>query len=193
MFQVRVHGRGGQGVAATAELLSVAAFNDGRYALAFRGYRSVRNGIPVAAFCRIDDKAIRTREPVARPDALIVEDPSLLRQDEVLAGLGPEGYLVINSSLGLGELGLIGRIGQLCRDRMLVIPATRLAFAHLGRPLPGAPLLGGLAALTSQVDLEQVAAALHGRFSRRIADANEAAAREGYAFARAEREALASA
>ncbi len=74
MFQVRIHGRGGQGVVTAAELLSLAAFAEGRHAQAFPSFGSERTGAPVVAFCRIDDHEIRTREPVSEPDALIVQD-----------------------------------------------------------------------------------------------------------------------
>ena len=74
MFQVRIHGRGGQGVVTAAELLSVAAFEEGRHAQAFPSFGSERTGAPVVSFCRIDDRRIRTREPVSEPDALIVVD-----------------------------------------------------------------------------------------------------------------------
>ena len=74
MFQIRIHGRGGQGVVSGAELLSVAAFLEGRHAQAFPSFGSERMGAPVMAFCRIDDKEIRLREPVLDPDALIIQD-----------------------------------------------------------------------------------------------------------------------
>ena len=66
MFQVRFHGRGGQGVVTAAELLAAAAFIEGRYAQAFPSFGSERMGAPVMSFCRIDDKPIRTHEPVDR-------------------------------------------------------------------------------------------------------------------------------
>ena len=34
MFQIRLHGRGGQGVVTSAEMLSLAAFTEGHYAQA---------------------------------------------------------------------------------------------------------------------------------------------------------------
>jgi pyruvate ferredoxin oxidoreductase gamma subunit len=73
MFQVRIHGRGGQGVVTAAEMLSVAAFLEGRYAQAFPSFGSERTGAPVVAFCRIDEREIRLREPVREPDALIIQ------------------------------------------------------------------------------------------------------------------------
>ena len=59
LIEVRLHGRGGQGVVTAAELLSVAAFDEGRHAQAFPSFGSERTGAPVVAFCRIDDAPIR--------------------------------------------------------------------------------------------------------------------------------------
>ena len=64
-----------------AELLSVAAFDEGRHAQAFPTFGSERTGAPVVSFCRIDDEPIRAREPIAEPDALIEQ----LRKDEAIA------------------------------------------------------------------------------------------------------------
>ena len=97
MFQVRIHGRGGQGVVTAAELLSVAAFREGRHAQAFPSFGSERTGAPVVAFCRIDDRPIRLREPILAPDAIIIQDPTLLHQVDVFGGLAPDGYIVINT------------------------------------------------------------------------------------------------
>jgi pyruvate ferredoxin oxidoreductase gamma subunit len=87
MSQVRFHGRGGQGVVTAAELLASAAFSEDRYAQAFPSFGSERMGAPVMSFCRIDDKPIRTHEPVAEPDALLIQDPTLLHQADLFAGL----------------------------------------------------------------------------------------------------------
>ena len=70
MLQIRIHGRGGQGVVTAAELLSIAAFEQGRHAHAFPSFGSERTGAPVVAFCRIDDSEIRLREPILAPDVL---------------------------------------------------------------------------------------------------------------------------
>jgi pyruvate ferredoxin oxidoreductase gamma subunit len=173
MFQVRIHGRGGQGVVTAAELLSVAAFSEGRHAQAFPSFGSERSGAPVVSFCRIDDKEIRVREPIAEPDALIVQDATLLHQVALFEGLQPDGYVLINSSrsfaeLGLEELELPGR--------RMTVPATELAREHLGRPLPNAVLLGGFAAISGVVSLEAVAAAIREKFKGKLADGNIAAA-----------------
>ena len=58
MFQVRIHGRGGQGVVSAAEMLSIAAFDEGKHSQAIPSFGSERMGAPVVAYVRIDDKEI---------------------------------------------------------------------------------------------------------------------------------------
>ena len=175
MFQVRIHGRGGQGVVTAAELLSVAAFLDGAHAQAFPSFGSERTGAPVVAFCRIDDRAIRVREPIVAPDSLIVQDPTLLHQVDVFGGLRPGGLVLLNSTHGAGDLGL----GEL---NVLTVPATDLARTHLGKPLPNAALLGAFAAATGVVTLGSVCAAIRERFSAKPAEGNVAAAVTAFAL-----------
>src|SRR5512138_3452354 len=132
MFQVRIHGRGGQGVVTAAELLSVAAFSEGRHAQAFPSFGSERTGAPVMAFCRIDDRPIRVREPVMRPDALVVQDATLLHQVNVFEGLNPEGAVMINSPRPIEELGLADLAETVPHAVALTVPATALALRHFG-------------------------------------------------------------
>jgi pyruvate ferredoxin oxidoreductase gamma subunit len=184
MFQVRIHGRGGQGVVTAAEMLSVAAFLEGRHAQAFPSFGSERTGAPVVSFCRIDDKQIRSREPIAAPDALIVQDPTLLHQVDVFGGTTATSYVLINSSRALADLGLSTLGERLDLERVRTVPATEFAREHLGRPLPNAVLLGAFAAQTGAVSIGSVAAAIRERFSGKLADGNVAAAEAAYEFAR---------
>jgi len=176
MFQVRIHGRGGQGVVTGAEMLSVAAFHEGRYAQAFPSFGSERMGAPVMAFCRIDDKDIRLREPVMEPDALIVQDTTLLHQVDLFKGLATTGYIILNSSRPFADLGLGEFAGRFDPRRLAAVPATEIALKHVGRPVPNVPLLGAFAALSGQIRLESVVAAIRSKFPSRIAEANVAAA-----------------
>ncbi len=193
MFPGRFHGRGGQGVVTAAELLASAAFSEGRHAQAFPSFGSERMGAPVMSFCRIDDKPIRTHEPVTDPDALLIQDVTLLHQADLFAGLKADGYMLLNSPRGFGDLGLAGFSVRYRADRLLTVPAASLAMTHLGRPLPGAPLLGGLAALTGVVSLDAVLAAIAERFAGKVAAGNAAAARAAFEFVVSEAAELAEA
>ena len=77
MLQIRLHGRGGQGVVTAAEMLSLSAFLEGHYAQAFPSFGSERTGAPVVAYARIYDREIRTHEPMLMPDSWVVQDPTL--------------------------------------------------------------------------------------------------------------------
>ncbi|HET9103386.1 MAG TPA: 2-oxoacid:acceptor oxidoreductase family protein [Solirubrobacteraceae bacterium] len=187
MFEIRIHGRGGQGVVTAAELLSVAAFDEGRHAQAFPSFGSERTGAPVVAFCRIGDRPIRTREPIADPGGLIIGDPTLLHQVDVFGGLRPDGYVLINTSRELGELDLGDVLRRHDAERWRTVAATELARAHLGRPLPNAALLGGFAALTGAVGIEAVTAAIRERFPGPTGEANAAAALDAHRRLRAPR------
>jgi pyruvate ferredoxin oxidoreductase gamma subunit len=181
MLQIRIHGRGGQGVVTATELLSIAAFEQGRHAQAFPSFGSERTGAPVVAFCRIDDRPIRLREPILKPDVLIVQDPTLLHQVDVFQGLQPEGYVLINSRRNFAELGLGEVTDRFRHDRLITVPATQIALRHLGRPLPNAVLLGGFAALSGLISLDAVAHAIRDKFTGVVAEKNVEAAAEAYA------------
>jgi pyruvate ferredoxin oxidoreductase gamma subunit len=186
MIQVRIHGRGGQGVVTAAEMLSVAAFEEGRYAQAFPSFGSERTGAPVVAFCRIDDREIRTREPVVDPDALIVQDVTLVHQVDLFAGLHADGYLLINSTRSFDDLGLGELAARFRHERMLTVPATELALRCIGVPIPNTVLLGGLCAVSGVIGLDALAAAVRARFPAAQAEANITAAREAHAWVTAE-------
>ena len=193
MLQIRIHGRGGQGVVTAAEMLSLAAFEQGRHAQAFPSFGSERTGAPVVAFCRIDDQEIRLREPIMAPDVLIVQDPTLLHQVDVFQGLKPNGYVLINTRRSYDELGLADNSQRFRHERLVTVPATDIALRLLGRPLPNAVLLGGFAALSGLITLEAVEHAIRHKFKGKVAEANVAGAHEAYAYVQNEIKELAHA
>ena len=180
MFEVRIHGRGGQGVVTAAEMLSIAAFEEGRHAQAFPSFGSERTGAPVVAFCRIADKEIRLREPIMQPDALIIQDPTLLHQVDVFSGLKKSGYILINTTSTFDELGLSDYVRDFPADRLCTLEATALGLKHVGRPMPNVPLLAGFAALSGTIKLESVCMAINAKFSGKVAAGNIAAATEAF-------------
>lgn len=180
MFQVRIHGRGGQGVVTGAEMMSIAAFLGGRHAQAFPSFGSERTGAPVVAFCRMDDKEIRLREPIMQPDAIIIQDATLLHQVDVFGGLKKGGFILINTTRSFVELGLGEFVKGFQPDHLLTVPASELAMKHVGRPVPNVPLLGAFAALGGLISLAAVQQAIDDKFSGSVALGNKAAAEEAY-------------
>jgi pyruvate ferredoxin oxidoreductase gamma subunit len=186
MFQVRIHGRGGQGVVTAAELLSIAAFEDGKHAQAFPTFGSERAGAPVVSYCRIDERPIRVREPVAEPDALIVQDPTLLHQVDLFGGVGDDAFVLVNTGRSFDELGIGEYVRRFRRERLLTVPAGEIAERQIGRRLPNAALLGGFAAISGVVSLQSVIKAISQKFSGEVADGNARAANAAHEHVRRE-------
>jgi pyruvate ferredoxin oxidoreductase gamma subunit len=172
MFQVRIHGRGGQGVVTAAEMLSVAAFLEHKHAQAFPSFGSERMGAPVMAFCRISDREIRLREPIIEPDAVIIQDKTTIEPANAFHGVVENGFILINSSCEENY--------NLKSIRVKCIDANKIALEHVGRPIPNAVLLGSFAALTGIVKIDSVIEAIKKKFSGILAEKNINAARAAY-------------
>ncbi len=185
MLQVRIHGRGGQGVVTAAEMLSIAAFEEGKHAQAIPSFGSERMGAPVVAYVRIADVPIELTEPVMSPDVLIVQDPTLFHAVDVFSGLAPDGFVLINTSRTIAELHIEEALAQLPASHVGIVAATELALRHLGRPTPNTALLGALVALTGRLAMESVIKAINDKFKGEVAERNVAVARAAHAEARA--------
>src|SRR4030067_2640673 len=104
MYEVRFHGRGGQGAVMAAQSLAAAAFREGNHALAFPFFGAERRGAPVLAFARVDSKKIRQRTQVYKPDFVVVLDDKLMGYVDVTAGLKEGGTLIVKSPLPPGKI-----------------------------------------------------------------------------------------
>ena len=163
LIEIRWHGRGGQGAVTSAELLAMAAIDEGKYAQAFPSFGPERRGAPVLAFDRISDKEpIRTRAEIAEPDVIVVLDPSLLRIVDVTSGLKNDGTLIINTKRPLKDIA--SNFGT--KWRLAAIDATKLAREVLGVPIVNTTMLGALLRATEVVKLESLTEPLKHRFGR---------------------------
>lgn len=169
-----------------AEMLALAGFMEKHCAQAFPSFGSERTGAPVVAFARLASHEIRVREPVLEPNVVLVQDRTLLDTVNVFDGLQKDGYVLINTDKSIDQLGLTEFARALPPGHCLAVPATRFAMEKLGRPLPGAGMLAGMAAMTGMMKLESVIAAYNEKFKGRIAEANAEVARLAYDYVRNE-------
>ena len=173
LIEIRIHGRGGQGNVAAAELLALAAFDDGYQVQAFPAFGAERTGSPVQAFVRLSSKPIRLRSQVYQPDVVIVQDPALGRTAEVFAGLKPGGVVLLNAE---SEPPFTPPDST---ARVFTVPATRIAAEVVGRPIPNAVMLGAFTAATGLVELSSLTTAILDRFAGELAVKNARAAVTG--------------
>ncbi len=174
MKEIRIHGRGGQGSVTAAELIAVAAFEDGKWSQAFPYFGTERRGAPVTAFARIADRQIRTRSQIYEPDYVIVQDPSLIHAVDVAGGMRENGLLIINSEKKPSELKIN------TKARVKTFDATKLALEVIGLPIVNTALLGAFAGATGEIRLESVNKAIKERFPGKVGEKNIAAVKRAY-------------
>ncbi len=159
MIEIRFHGRGGQGSVIASKILAKAFFMEGKHVSAFPYFGVERRGAPVTAFTRVDDKPIRAKYQIYEPDYVIVLDPSLLKAVDVLKGISPEGYLLVNTIKSPEELKSMMKF-----DKIATVDATSIAIKHrLGSqaaPIVNTAILGAFARVSGLVKIETVMEAI---------------------------------
>jgi pyruvate ferredoxin oxidoreductase gamma subunit len=176
--EIRLHGRGGQGAVLAAELMVVAAFEDGKYGQAFPAFGGERRGAPVQAFVRLDAYPVRVRYRVNQPDHVIIMDHTLPNTVDVLEGLKPGGLALIDSEKSPAALLFSANAP------VYAVPATRIALEIFGQPFVNPAMLGAWAAATGEVSLEAIQHAFQQRFPGVLGEKNSRAALMGYDFIR---------
>jgi len=177
MYEVRFHGRGGQGAVMAAQALAAAAFAEGNYAVAFPHFGAERRGAPVLAFARFDKKKIRVKTQIYEPDFVVALDDSLLELN-ILAGMKEAGMVIINTPKKPEELDLGKSVPTATVD------ATTIALQVLGRPVTNSAILGAFAKATGLLRMESIEKGILDIFGPRIgakaAEKNATAARASY-------------
>jgi pyruvate ferredoxin oxidoreductase gamma subunit len=177
--ELRIHGRGGQGSVTAAELIAVAAFEDGVYSQAFPAFGVERRGAPVQAFVRFNDAKIRLRSQVYEPDYIIVQDSSLIRDVDVFGGLKKGGIAIVNTERSIDAAVPEG-------VRLITLDATGIALEKLGVPIMNTTLIGAFAAATGEIALPAIRKALMRRFPGKLGEKNVAAAEYAYKLVKGE-------
>ncbi len=159
MHQIRVHGRGGQGVVTAAELIAIAAFNEGKEAQAFPAFGVERTGAPIESFVRISKHPIRTREQVQNPDILIIQDATLLESVNVTKGCDNKTIAIINSAKNKSEIHI-----DLPDENVFIIDATKIALDIIGKNIVNTVILGSIAKDTDLFSLDSAKKAIKQKF-----------------------------
>ena len=174
MKEIRIHGRGGQGSVTAAELLAIAAFEDGLYSQAFPSFGVERRGAPVMAFVRLSDQKIRLRSQVYDPDYVIVQDATLIEAVDVAGGLKPGGMIIVNTEHKPGDLRLETEAA------VRTIDATRIALDIIGKPIMNTVMLGAFAGASREITVDSIKHAVRDRFPGAAGEKNADAVQHAY-------------
>ncbi|MGD0352231.1 MAG: 2-oxoacid:acceptor oxidoreductase family protein [Dehalococcoidia bacterium] len=186
LYEIRWHGRGGQGAVTAAKIIAQAAY--------FKGYQGVtaapsfgaeRRGVPVSALTRISTESIAVVSQVENPSAVVVLDQSLLKYEEVISGLSSDGWLIVNSWLHPKELKIKGDFNIAAADATKV--CRELGLMVGGLPMVNTAMLGAFAYATQIVDMPSIEKVIRERFSNSAIDINLAAIEKTYEITKLDR------
>lgn len=183
MYELRFHGRGGQGAVLAAKILAKALTEEGRVAKAIPSFGFERRGAPVTSFVRFDDRPIRQVTNIYHPNCSVCLDPTLPRAIDIFEGMAPGGTWVQATKKKFDELAVpesIAVVG-LC-------DAVGLALEIFGGFITNTIILGALARTTGIVSVDALNVGMKSVAFRDAAlDKNIEAVRRGFEETRVRR------
>lgn len=169
MIQIRIHGRGGQGVVTAAELIALAAFSQKLEAQAFPMFGVERTGAPIQSFVRLSQEKILTKAHIYKPNIIIVQDPTLLLDKNTLVGVNKETILIINSQEAKKDIYKKIK-GEIKEENIFSAPATKIAMEIIGKNIVNTVTLGIFAQATKLITLNSLLKAIKEKFKNKDKD-----------------------
>jgi pyruvate ferredoxin oxidoreductase gamma subunit len=178
MLEIRIHGRGGQGVVAASEILAIAFFKDGKKSQAFPNFGVERSGAPIQSFVRVSDEEILSREHVYRPDILIIQDDSLIGRANIFAGIKKETIIVVNSKESMDKLFLKIEKEKVLpknfkKNNLILVDASSIALEIFKKNIVNTSILGALAKVPNLISLKSIILAIEEKFADKDKDVIE--------------------
>ena len=166
IIDIRLHGRGGQGVMTSSYLIAEAALLENKYVHAFPSFGPERSGAPIAAFARISDEKFYVKTEIYEPDIVVVQDPTLLGQVDVVLGLKDGGLVIVNTD-DPNTIGIQNLKNSRPDIKLATVNASKIASEEIGIKATNTAILGALVKLTGEriIRLESVKEAIQARFS----------------------------
>jgi 2-oxoacid:acceptor oxidoreductase gamma subunit (pyruvate/2-ketoisovalerate family) len=181
MIDIRLHGRGGQGVMTSSYLIAEAALLEDKYVHAFPSFGPERSGAPIAAFARVSNEKFYVKTEIYKPDIVIVQDPTLLGQVDVAAGLKQGGIILVNTDDPNSE-GVSNLKNSRPDAKFATVDATSIAAEEIGIKQTNTAILGAMVKLTNEeiISRASLKSAIMARFREEPARKNVRAVDRSY-------------
>ncbi len=167
-YDIRIHGRAGQGAKTAAQLLAESAIDIGMYAQSFPEFGAERTGAPMKAYSRISKDKISVHYQITKPDIVVVMDESLFNAENVLEGIKENSCIIVNTSYDPGTVRKKYNIPD--SVKVYTLNATKIAIDLFGRNFVNIPLLGAIVKLVGIVDPEKVKDSIRKKFIKKLGE-----------------------
>ncbi len=173
MKEIRLHGKGGQGLLRAAHIIVKTAVAVGEYGSFVPYFGVERRGAPVYGFLRLDNKPILPKNQVYNPDCIIILDDTLLKEGNIYEGLNDDSIVIINTKSSISDLNFPPQV-----KKVGIVDATKISLKHLGRDIPNTTMLGAFCKTTDWLSIDDMSDTIGMEFD----EINIAASREGFEF-----------
>jgi pyruvate ferredoxin oxidoreductase gamma subunit len=171
VFEIRIHGRGGQGGKTAAQFIAETALAQGKEIQAFPEYGPERTGAPVNAYVRIADEKIRIYHSVKHPNAVLVIDPTLMNLIDVTQGMQDGSILIVNSSKSPEDIRKLTGF----KGKIYTVDATKISIEATGINKPNIPIIGALIKATEVIPKAGLEDVIKGKFLKKLGEEKTAA------------------
>lgn len=183
--EIRLQGRGGQGIVTAGELLGKAAILEGKFAQSIPTFGPERRGALSTCSLRISNQPILLKCSSTTADVLCLLDPTIWHFVNITAGFGESGLLIFNTTNSPDEISQELRSGKYGYSlttqnySLFTVDATGIALEIMGKAITNTAMMGAFARATGLVKMESVTHVLKEKFENR-ADINIRMAMKAY-------------
>ncbi len=152
MLQIRWHSRAGQGAVTGAKALADIMARTGKYVQAYSVYGAEKRGAPMSAYDKIDNKPILDHSKWMVPDFVLVIDPSLVFQKEIVDNTTDNTVFIVTSHMNKDDLLQIAK--HLQGKKLYLVDAIKISQEEIGRAIPNTPMLGAFIKISKILPFE---------------------------------------
>ena len=183
--EIRLQGRGGQGVVTAGELLGKAAILEGKFAQSIPTFGPERRGALSSCSLRISNRPILLKCSTTTADVICILDPTIWHFINITAGFIENGLLIFNTTKSPDEINeelITGKYGYRFTSQncsLFTVDAMGIALDILGKTITNTAMMGAFARATGLVQMESVATVIREKFGEK-ADLNIQMATQAY-------------
>jgi pyruvate ferredoxin oxidoreductase gamma subunit len=181
MLQIRWHSRAGQGAVTGAKALADVMARTGKYVQAYSVYGAEKRGAPMSAYDKISDTPILDHSKWMTPDYVLVIDPSLVFQEEIVENTKDDTIFIVTSHMDKDDLLNIAK--HLQGKKLYVVDAIKISQEEIGRAIPNTPMLGAFMKISQIIPFEDFLVSIKdilSKFPQKIIDGNIRAIKRAY-------------
>ena len=162
-YEIRWHGRGGQGAVTSSKILAEAGFLSGFPSVTGAPtFGAERRGAPVTASTRLSRTPIRVYSQVTSPDVVVVLDESLLEVGGAMAGTKPGSVVIVNTTRSADQIEAPEGVRVVTADVTGAAQAVDLIVG--GQPMVNTAILGSIVAATGLITMDSLRDAIASAF-----------------------------